>query len=155
MNRPRHHSIVAAANTSWAPAFLMRTHGMSASEVGLWLGSSIGIGLILGSVITGILVDKLGSRDARWYMRIPAAAHLLTFFFAAVFLLTSDFRIAVAAFLPYMAATSTWATPAVWPTSLLRWSWWMTAMVDTPMVRRCGAFSPECRTVPAVGARTC
>ncbi len=105
------HSIVAAANTTWAAAFLMRSHELGPAQVGIWLGASTGIGLLIGNVATAYLVDRLGSRDARWYMWIPAMAHALTFVFAGIFLLTCRFEIAVAAFLPYIAASATWATP--------------------------------------------
>jgi predicted MFS family arabinose efflux permease len=105
------HSIVAAANTTWAAAFLMRSHELGAAKVGLWLGMSMGIGLLLGNVVTAYLVDRFGNRDARWYMWIPAWSHGLTFVFAGIFLLTENFTIAVVAFLPYIAASATWATP--------------------------------------------
>jgi predicted MFS family arabinose efflux permease len=105
------HSIVAAANTTWAAAFLMRSHDVGLAKVGLWLGVSMGIGLLLGNVVTAYLVDRVGARDPRWYMWIPAMAHALTFVFAGIFLLTDNFTIAVAAFLPYIAASATWATP--------------------------------------------
>ncbi|MGV0746502.1 spinster family MFS transporter [Mycolicibacterium sp. XJ870] len=56
--------------TTFAPAFLMRSHGMSLSEVGLGYGLTTGLTGVLGLIIVGRLADRLAARDPRWLMWI-------------------------------------------------------------------------------------
>jgi MFS family permease len=45
--------------------------------VGLWLGLALGLGGAVGSVGSAWLCDRLGQRDPRWQLRIPALSGLL------------------------------------------------------------------------------
>ena len=69
----------------WAPTFLKRVHGWNSSEAGD-LGWSIGIGGALGSIFAGWLADRLGRRDPRWWMWMPAIAGIGPLPFTLVFL---------------------------------------------------------------------
>lgn len=62
----------------FAPAFLMRTHVMTAAEAGLALGLISGIGGLIGTFAGGMLADTLGKRDTRWRQWVPAIAMLLS-----------------------------------------------------------------------------
>jgi len=59
---------------TWAPTFFVRSHGMSLTEAGFWLGLVLGIPGGLGIVAGGALSDRYGARDARWYLWIVALA---------------------------------------------------------------------------------
>ncbi|MFN7052293.1 MAG: MFS transporter [Gemmobacter sp.] len=61
----------------FAPAFLMRTHEMSAAQAGLGLGLASGIGGVVGTFAGGFFGDLFGRRDARWRQLIPAAGMAL------------------------------------------------------------------------------
>ena len=77
---------------AWMPSFLMRTHDMSSGEVGTALGLIIGIFGGVGTFLGGMLSDKLGVKDARWYMWLPAIGFLVAVpFGAGVFLVDSVF----------------------------------------------------------------
>lgn len=56
----------------FAPAFLMRTHDMTAAQAGLGLGLASGIGGIVGTFAGGYFGDLYGQKDARWRQLIPA-----------------------------------------------------------------------------------
>jgi len=56
----------------WIPSFFVRSHGMSATEVGLWLAATAGIVGGCGTFFGGWLSDRLGRRDPRWYLWLPA-----------------------------------------------------------------------------------
>ena len=71
----------------WSPSFLVRVHGMSLVDAGLWLGVIGVIGGSVGTILSGILVDKLAVRDTRWQLRIPALGLLLAMPLQALFLL--------------------------------------------------------------------
>jgi MFS family permease len=80
----RHMSLGAATQAfvgygaiAWLPAYLIRTHGLSSGEAGTALGLIIGIAGGLGTWLGGLLADRLGSRDVRWYMWIPAIGFLV------------------------------------------------------------------------------
>jgi predicted MFS family arabinose efflux permease len=62
---------------NWAPSFLIRIHGMKATEVGASLGLIYGIGGGLGSFAGGILTDRFGKTDKSWYLKIPAYAIII------------------------------------------------------------------------------
>ena len=58
----------------WLPSFFIRVHGMGIAEIGTWLAFIYGGGGAVGSMLGGILTDRISKRtgDLRWYMRIPA-----------------------------------------------------------------------------------
>jgi MFS family permease len=67
--------LAAALNTlltmgliSWAPAYMERTHGMSARDAGMQMGGALFLGSVIGHTIGGPLSDWLGRRDLRWYI---------------------------------------------------------------------------------------
>lgn len=59
---------------AWVPTFFVRTHGMSLTEAGFWLGIVLGIPGGIGIVAGGWLSDLFGARDARWYLWVVAVA---------------------------------------------------------------------------------
>ncbi len=71
----------------WSPSFLVRVHGMSLVDAGLWLGIIGVVGGSIGTIFSGLLVDKLAVRDARWQLRIPAVGLLVAIPLQALFLL--------------------------------------------------------------------
>jgi len=82
------NSFVGYALGAWLPLFLARVHAMKdGTEIGLWLGLTFGLGGAAGTLLGGLLCDRLGARDARWHLRIPALATLLSLPFTALALL--------------------------------------------------------------------
>lgn len=72
---------------TWAPTFFVRSHDMSLTEAGFWLGLVLGIPGGLGIVAGGWLSDRFGARDTRWYLWVVAVALLAVVpFGAAAFL---------------------------------------------------------------------
>ncbi|MDX1873254.1 MFS transporter [Mycolicibacterium sp. 120266] len=66
-------ALVSAAGyslTTFAPAFLMRTRGMSLGEVGIEYGLLTGLLGVLGLFIVGRIADGLAARDPRWLLWI-------------------------------------------------------------------------------------
>ena len=86
---------------TWGPTFLIRQHGLPVVEVGVALGVPIGLMGGLGVLLGGRLADKLGARDERWLMRMPALATALLIPFLLVFILADDLYLALAAFYPF------------------------------------------------------
>ena len=75
---------------TWAPTFFLRSHGMTLTEAGFWLGLVLGIPGGLGIVAGGWLSDRFGTRDTRWYLWVVAVALAVVVpFGAAAFLVES------------------------------------------------------------------
>ena len=71
----------------WSPSFLVRVHGMSLVDAGLWLGV-IGLsGGTVGTIVSGVLADRLTLRDNRWQLWIPAVGLMVALPLQALFLL--------------------------------------------------------------------
>ncbi len=70
-------AFVGYGSIAWMPSFLVRTHDMSTGEVGTALGLIIGIFGGAGTLLSGLIGDRLGARDIKWYMLVPAYAFLI------------------------------------------------------------------------------
>lgn len=73
---------------NFTPSFLIRSHGFSSLEVGTSLALITGIGGALGTYMGGVLADRYGAKDKRWYLwisGIPAACSV-PLMFTAVFI---------------------------------------------------------------------
>ncbi|WP_231743231.1 MFS transporter [Mycobacterium sp. GA-2829] len=66
-------SIAGYSLTTFAPAFLIRSHGMSIGDVGLQYGIASGVAGIVGLLVVGRVADRLAARDPRWLLWLVAA----------------------------------------------------------------------------------
>ncbi|MCR9093024.1 MAG: MFS transporter [bacterium] len=98
---------------SWVPAFLERSHGMPRSEIGTWIGLESGIGGVLGMLATGILADRLGRKDPRWYPWIAAISIVFYVPFSAAFLLMEDVVPALLVYFVPTALSSVYLAPSL------------------------------------------
>lgn len=89
-------AITQGAYAAWAPAFLIKVHGLSLTQVGLSLGLVLGIAGAIGTFVGGGLSDWLSARDPRVRLYFPAAVTLLTTPFFAAFCLVGDLHFALA-----------------------------------------------------------
>lgn len=81
------HVFAGFGASNWTPAFLMRIHGMTASEAGFWLGPVVGFGSLVGGIFWGWAVDAWGRQDMRWYMWLPSIGTLIAMPFSYAFIL--------------------------------------------------------------------
>lgn len=81
----------------YAP-FLARIHGMSAGEIGTWMGLSAGIGGMAGTFLGGFLGDKLSKVDIRWYLWLAVVAELANFLPFSYSVFSDDTTIAIAGY---------------------------------------------------------
>lgn len=66
------------ATLVWNASFYSRQFSMPLGEIATWLALLSGIGGGIGLYASGILADRLGRIDVRWYLWVPALAGLLT-----------------------------------------------------------------------------
>ncbi|WP_337185562.1 MFS transporter [Phenylobacterium sp.] len=93
--------------TQWLPAFFMRIHGLSLTQIGLWSGTASGVGGIMGVMLGGWLAMRLIPRDPRWELWLPAIAYGGSApLYAAVFLAPSPWlAIGIKVFATFLAAS--------------------------------------------------
>jgi len=70
----------------WTPSILMRSFGLDLISTGNFMASIVIIGGCIGVFAGGVLADRMGPRDRRWFAWIPAIAWLITapFFLAGL-----------------------------------------------------------------------
>jgi len=100
----RHVAIGSALNgfsaystVTWAPAFLIRSHGMGTAETGAWLALLIGIVGAAGNALGGVLGDRWARTEIRSRVWLPGLAIASGFPFALVIYTAGERRIALAA----------------------------------------------------------
>lgn len=93
------HAFVGYGVSLFNPAFFIRIHGFNKAELSSYLfviGLTAGLGVYLG----GWIVDRLGKRDLRWSMWIPALSTLVGAPLAATLYLLPDGYVALAILVP-------------------------------------------------------
>ena len=98
---------------TFVPAFLMRSHGLDTQQVGAIFAVILGIGGGLCTFGSGVLVDYLGRRDARWYMRVPMIGIVVALPFWPMFLLAHDLPTAVAAAIVPLSVSALYIGPCI------------------------------------------
>ena len=77
----------AMGRNLWEPSFLIRSYGLGEFTAGTWYFLTSPIPSMFGIFLGGALADRLGRRDARFYMWVPAAGQLLSVPILVCFLL--------------------------------------------------------------------
>ncbi|MFI5215232.1 MAG: spinster family MFS transporter [Candidatus Limnocylindria bacterium] len=109
-------SIAGYGILNWGAEFLARVHGLSRMQIGAWMGPIILVGGCAGVTFGGWLADRLGARDPRWFLRLPAVIAVAGLPFAVLFLLLPGSREALFAFAPYYAISNMYVGP-LWSTA--------------------------------------
>jgi predicted MFS family arabinose efflux permease len=98
---------------NWIPSFLIRERGMDLSQLAsaysLVAGISIGIGTWLG----GVIVDRIGARDAAAYGWVPGLAVLVATPFLFAFVRVADWRLALAILVVPLVLLNMYLAPAL------------------------------------------
>jgi len=95
------NAFAAYGTINWLASFFIRSHGMSTGELGTWLALSTGLFGAIGVLLGGILGDKLGQRDKRWYQWIPGLATILCVpAMLVVFLTNNQYLALILVFIP-------------------------------------------------------
>jgi predicted MFS family arabinose efflux permease len=98
--------------TVWGASFLIRVHGLSLRETGLWLGLIQGIGGGLGTFLGGVLADRGAGRDPRVLVWIPALGGLLALPLLCVFLFAPTPTAALLGYAPAMVVVLFFTGPS-------------------------------------------
>jgi MFS family permease len=114
----RHLALAAAlisfggyAFAVWGPTFFIRVHGMSTGQLGTWLGAILGTGGIIGAIGGGIVADRVGARDMRRQLYVPAAACLIQLPCAIAALISATPLPALLLLFPSAVMSAVWFGP--------------------------------------------
>ncbi len=100
-------AFAAYGKAQWYPAFYVRSHGLSLTEIGIYGSLASGLGGILGILLGGAAMIRLRPRDARWELWLPMAGYLTAIPFALATLSVSTYPVAFCAqFLAVFLAAS-------------------------------------------------
>ena len=71
-------AFVGYAGLIWNPQFLEGVKHMAAADVAIYYALALGVTGVIGTLVSGWLVDKLGQKDRRWFAWVPAIAFTLS-----------------------------------------------------------------------------
>jgi len=96
--------IVTFGALAWTPAFIIRAHGLSQAQTGIFLALAIGIVGGLGTWLSGRLADRLGDRNPKWRLGLVIVAILSAKPLLWGFLLIDDTRLALGLYVVAISA---------------------------------------------------
>jgi predicted MFS family arabinose efflux permease len=85
------------AGLYFIPKFLIVSHHMTPVQVGIALSLLTGVFGAVGTYVSGLLADRFGKRDVRWYMYVPIVTTFIAVPFAPLFYLPDSTAIALCA----------------------------------------------------------
>ena len=95
----------------WFAAFMIRSHGMGTTDLGVWLGLIFGIGGIAGTLLGGYVSARWFAGDERAQMRFSATMIACLVPCLLVFLLVPGKREALIALVPLIVAGNVFLGP--------------------------------------------
>lgn len=69
-------SFTLIGSGQWIPAFFMRSHAISLTQIGAYFGLAVGAGMLIGQVAGSLAGPRLIARERRWELWIPALAYV-------------------------------------------------------------------------------
>ncbi|MBK7950913.1 MAG: MFS transporter [Deltaproteobacteria bacterium] len=88
-------TLFLAGVAAFHSSYLVRVHGMSVTQAGLWLGLIAGVAGGLSVYTSGLFADRLGRRDLRWHYWLAAAGNLISLPFSVLAYTAEDGTMAV------------------------------------------------------------
>ncbi len=85
------------ANLYFVPKFLIVSHHLTPIQVGVLLSLLTGGLGAIGTFVSGVIADRLGRRDVRWYMYVPILTVFIAVPFGPVFFLSRNTVVALCA----------------------------------------------------------
>ena len=106
-------AFVGYVGATWTAPFFIRSHGMGTAELGIWLAAAAGVFGGFGTFCSGYLCDKLGVKDKRWYLWLPAICILLVLPCIVFVLLTGEKYQALIIYCAVCFFGSTYLAPSI------------------------------------------
>ncbi len=94
------HAFYGYGSSAFVAAFFRRSHSMDPGELGTWLAFIAFTAGAAGTFLGGYVSDRLGARDQRWYMWLPALATAIFIPFAVLLYLWPEPYVALTLYIP-------------------------------------------------------
>ena len=91
---------------TWSPTYLMRVYHLGTAVVGTWTGALEAPAGIIGTLVGGVVADRLGARDPRWYLWAPVVSVAIMLGCIFMFLIVGGPLVFVFYFFATIAASS-------------------------------------------------
>ena len=85
------------AGLAFVPSFLSRTHHLTPAQIGLLLATTTGIFGYVGTLLSGVIADRVGKKDIRRTMLVPVVATSIGLPFAPFFYLSPNLTVVILA----------------------------------------------------------
>jgi predicted MFS family arabinose efflux permease len=99
------------AYLGWSPTYFIRIHHLGTTQIGLFLGLSTALGLVIGNLAAGRLADLIARRDPRGYFWVAMAGLLISLPAALAFTYLDSWSGAMIAFFVFKLAITSWNVP--------------------------------------------
>lgn len=106
-------AVAGYAHNTFAPAFLVRAHGLTVGQVGVEYGIAIGLSGVIGALVTGRIADYLSHRDARWLLWAVIAMILILLPLTTMGYLIHERRAAIWLLSFSMIISTAWMAPVI------------------------------------------
>ncbi len=109
------HAFVSYGVSAFYNSYLIRSHGFTVAEAGVWLAFIVGIGGLLGTYVGGTYADKLTQRhgDSRYMLKVPAISNLISLPFAASAFMLSNTPAVLACLFLYICFGTMYLAPSI------------------------------------------
>ncbi|MFC4312353.1 spinster family MFS transporter [Steroidobacter flavus] len=98
---------------AFVPAFLMRSHGLDAAQIGALFALVVGIGGGVGTYLAGVIADRMSRRDPRWNMYVPMLAALVSLPCWPLFLTSENLAVTIGSVMIPLALSVVFIGPCV------------------------------------------
>lgn len=97
----------------WFLPYLQRTYNLSAGQIGPAWGTMVGVTGIAGTLAGGFLADRLGKRDRKYFMILPALSMLISFPFYILAMVSGSFWLCFGCLMVPAAINNAWIPSAM------------------------------------------
>jgi predicted MFS family arabinose efflux permease len=109
------HAFVSYGVSAFYNSYLIRSHGFTVAQAGVWLAFLVGFGGLLGTYIGGTYADKLTQRhgDSRYMLKVPAISNLISLPFAAAAFALSHTPVVLICLFLYVCFGTMYLAPSI------------------------------------------
>lgn len=104
-------SIIGYGILMWGYEFYGRVHGMNPVEVGKWMAIIVGVGGCAGTLLGGVLADRIALRSPSRIVAVPALLTLIGMPFGAVSLLVESSTLSLFLLFPFYVLLNMYIPP--------------------------------------------
>ncbi|WP_324316549.1 spinster family MFS transporter [Povalibacter sp.] len=109
------HAFVSYGVSAFYNSYLIRSHGFTVAEAGIWLAFIVGIGGLSGTYFGGTWADKLSQKhnDSRYLLKVPAVSNLIALPFAAAAFMMGNTTLVLICLFIYVCFGTMYLAPSI------------------------------------------